>query len=77
MQSLRAGRLLRVAAGALGYGSPVASHSHVHSRSDVSNAVIAGDTPFPYQLDGDYLGETAHLEFHHTPDALSLALPLV
>ncbi|MCY3890277.1 MAG: diacylglycerol kinase family protein, partial [bacterium] len=70
LRSLRATRLLRTAASALGYGPPVAAHRHVHSRTDVTNAVVASDTPFPYQLDGDYLGETTRLEFHHAPNAL-------
>ncbi len=77
LRSLRATRLLRVAAGALGLGSPVTAHRHVHSRTGVDHVVVAGETPFPYQLDGDYLGETTRLEFHHAPDALALALPLV
>ena len=76
LQSLRANRLVRVAAGALGYGPPVISHRHVHSRTDVLAAVVASDTPFPYQLDGDYLGETTRLEFHYAPEALALALPV-
>jgi hypothetical protein len=33
-------------------------------------------TPFPYQLDGDYLGETDRLEFHHVPDAILMVRPL-
>lgn len=76
LRSLRASRLLRVAASALGFGPPVASHRHVHFRTDVTSAVLASDTPFPYQLDGDYLGETTRLEFHHSPNALALALPV-
>ena len=76
LRSLRATRLLRTAASALGYGPAVTAHRHVHSRTNVSHAVIASETPFPYQLDGDYLGETTRLEFHHTPRAIALALPV-
>ena len=76
LRSLRATRLLRTAAGALGYGPEVAAHRHVHSRTDVTSVVVADETPFPYQLDGDYLGETTRLEFHHAPNALALALPV-
>ena len=32
-------------------------------------------TPFPYQLDGDYLGEVTRLEFSHVPDAVQLVFP--
>ena len=30
---------------------------------------------FPYQLDGDYLGETRRLEFTHVPEAVRLVRP--
>ena len=33
---------------------------------------MRGHGPFPYQVDGDYLGETEHLEFRHEPDALEV-----
>ena len=42
---------------------------------DVAHVVFEHATPFPYQLDGDYLGETDRLEFHHVPDAVRLAMP--
>ena len=31
--------------------------------------------PFPYQVDGDYLGETEHLEFRWEDAALTLIMP--
>ena len=37
--------------------------------------VVEHDTPFPYQVDGDYLGETNRLEFRHVPDAVRLVVP--
>lgn len=76
LRSLRASRLLRTATSALGCGPPVTAHRHVHSRTGVNSAVVASDTPFPYQLDGDYIGETTRLEFRHTPGALALAVPV-
>ena len=36
---------------------------------------IQGEHGFPYQLDGDYLGETRLLEFRHVPDAVRLVRP--
>ena len=36
---------------------------------------VEGDRRFPYQVDGDYLGETRRLEFRHVPETLTLALP--
>ena len=35
-----------------------------------------GYGPFPYQVDGDYLGDTEQLEFRHEPDVLDLVLPV-
>ena len=32
-------------------------------------------TPFPYQVDGDALGETSRLEFVHVPNAVKLVFP--
>jgi len=43
--------------------------------TDVSELVVSSQTPFPYQLDGDYLGETTRLEFTHVPDAVQLVYP--
>ena len=34
-----------------------------------------GHRPFPYQVDGDYLGEVDRLQFRHEPNALNLVLP--
>ena len=36
---------------------------------------MRGHGPFPYQVDGDYLGETEQLEFRHEPDALTIVHP--
>ena len=32
-------------------------------------------TPFPYQLDGDYLGDVERLEFDFVPNAVRLVFP--
>jgi diacylglycerol kinase family enzyme len=31
--------------------------------------------PFPYQVDGDHLGDTERLTFRHDPEVLSLVVP--
>jgi hypothetical protein len=36
---------------------------------------VVGHGPFPYQVDGDYLGETTELAFRHEPDVLRLVRP--
>jgi diacylglycerol kinase family enzyme len=34
--------------------------------------VARDNRAFPYQLDGDYLGETREITFEHVPNALRL-----
>ena len=36
---------------------------------------VDDERPFPYQLDGDYLGETTQLRFTHVPEAVRLVMP--
>jgi diacylglycerol kinase family enzyme len=67
--------MLSLAAAAL--LSPEALHRHpnVQHRDDVRSAVITGAEPFPYQVDGDYLGEVTELAFGYEPDVLTLVVP--
>jgi diacylglycerol kinase family enzyme len=50
------------------------SHRVVY-RSNQDEIIIEGYGPFPYQVDGDYLGETERLVLRHEPDALTLVVP--
>jgi diacylglycerol kinase family enzyme len=67
--------MLTLAAAAL--LSPEALHRHpnVEHRDDVTSATITGTDPFPYQVDGDYLGEVNRLDFGYEPDVLTVVLP--
>ncbi|MFA5774258.1 MAG: diacylglycerol kinase family protein [Ilumatobacteraceae bacterium] len=49
--------------------------SGVDIQTDVESVTFNFPAPFPYQLDGDYLGETTNLEIRHCPDALRLVRP--
>ncbi len=51
--------------------SPVASFEDVHEL------VIENRAPFPYQVDGDYLGESSRLHIEHVADAVGLLFPIV
>ncbi len=73
-RSLRIGALLGGLGGAL-KGGGVQASATLDVRTDLTALTIAHDTPFPYQLDGDYLGETRHLEFQHVPEAVRLVRP--
>ena len=44
-------------------------------RTDVDAIVAESDRPFPYQVDGDHLGDTLRLELRHRPAALRLVRP--
>ncbi len=46
-------------------------------RTDVEDVKVNFATPFPYQLDGDYLGEQTSLHIEHCPDALRLVKPII
>jgi len=55
----------------------ISASSGVEIRTDVEDVKIHFAAPFPYQLDGDYLGEQTSLHIEHCPDALRLVKPIV
>ncbi|MEY4175376.1 MAG: hypothetical protein RI900_2541, partial [Actinomycetota bacterium] len=68
-RELSIGAILKALGGALkGGGMPPSDALDV--RTDLTELTIEHPTPFPYQLDGDYLGETRRLVFRHVPDAV-------
>ncbi|NNE11291.1 MAG: diacylglycerol kinase family lipid kinase [Ilumatobacter sp.] len=73
-RTLRVLPILRGLGAALRGGGVATSDDLVEWR-DVDRLMVTGDEPFPYQLDGDYLGETERLEFDHVPDAITLVFP--
>jgi diacylglycerol kinase family enzyme len=71
--TMRATAILGSLLGAL-RGGGVEPSAHLDEQIDLAHLVIEHDTPFPYQVDGDYLGESDRLEFHHVPDAVKLVV---
>ena len=67
--------LLGVTARALGTGHSVAKHPAVHLRRDQPRVVVRGYGPFPWQADGDFLGETEELVLTQGPDRLVVIDP--
>ena len=47
----------------------------VVERHDLERLTITGHGPFPYQVDGDHLGDADRLELTWVPDVLTLAVP--
>ena len=66
--------IIRTLAGAL-KGGGVTPSEHVACFNDVHELIIENATPFPYQVDGDYLGESTRLHFRHVPEAVGLLFP--
>jgi diacylglycerol kinase family enzyme len=75
-RSLGFDKVLRAAASALA-GNDIRRQPWLDVRTDLDALKVTGigGEPFPYQVDGDYLGEIAELDFRHEPDALRLVLP--
>jgi diacylglycerol kinase family enzyme len=74
-RSLEMVPLLFNVASVLRKGSRFRRHRTVDYRPDLTEATVSGHGPFPYQVDGDYLGETERLTFRHEPDALTVVVP--
>ncbi|MEK7294943.1 MAG: diacylglycerol kinase family protein [Actinomycetota bacterium] len=66
--------MLRTLYSALRKGG-IQTSTGVDVHTDAENITINFPAPFPYQLDGDYIGETTNLEIQHCPDALRLVRP--
>ena len=75
VRSMRTIPFLNIMASALGSGARLRSSKLIDYRPDVSALTVKGYGPFPYQVDGDYLGEIEQLEFRHEPDAMRLVMP--
>ncbi len=56
-------------------GERLMHHPKVVQRTDVHSLTVTGYGPFPWQVDGDYLGDTEHLTISWMPDALTIVMP--
>jgi diacylglycerol kinase family enzyme len=63
------------ALGAAVRGHGVAGRRGVDVRTDLHGFTVRGHRPFPWQMDGDHLGDTELLEFRWEADAMSLVVP--
>jgi diacylglycerol kinase family enzyme len=73
-KTLKVGAILGALGGALRGGGMKASAT-VDVQTDLTSLEITSERPFPFQLDGDYLGETLELRFEHRPNAVRLVYP--
>ena len=67
--------VLRAVSRALRDGSTVRDVGGVDVRTGLHGFTVRGRRPFPWQVDGDYLGDTDLLEFRWEPEILALVLP--
>jgi diacylglycerol kinase family enzyme len=74
-RSFKLSTLLGGAGAAFGIGRELRRRKQLDVRTDLGGLSAEGYGPFPYQVDGDYLGETERLEFRHAPDVLNLVFP--
>ena len=83
LRTLTLGTTLGLVGSALGGGKRLRSHPKVDYRPELKEITVVGcqsepDCPcdrFPYQADGDYLGEAEHLTLTFEPDRLALVMP--
>jgi diacylglycerol kinase family enzyme len=68
-------RIVGAAASALASGRRLNKDKCIDQRDDLAALTVTGHGPFPYQVDGDFLGDTERLEFAHEPDCLELLIP--
>ncbi|MEO7371153.1 MAG: diacylglycerol kinase family protein [Ilumatobacteraceae bacterium] len=73
-KTLKVGAILKALGGALRGGGMKPSET-VDVQTDLSYLTVTSARPFPFQLDGDYLGETLELRFEHRPNAVKLVYP--
>jgi diacylglycerol kinase family enzyme len=60
---------------ALASGDHLRHSRAVDYRTDLAGLLVDGYGPFPYQVDGEYLGEVTSLEFRHEAEVLRLVTP--
>jgi diacylglycerol kinase family enzyme len=74
-RSLELSVLLTGAASALRGGRLLSRHPKVVQRSNLYSVTVTGYGPFPWQVDGDYLGEIERLAISWEPDTLTIVTP--
>jgi diacylglycerol kinase family enzyme len=74
-RTLRFAPVMAVIMSALGSGKVLHRHPRLVHRADVASLTVLGSGPFPYQVDGDHLGDVERLDFTYEDDALTIVVP--
>ena len=75
LRTLAFARTMRIIGSALGNGKHLRTSRWTDHRTDLTSLTVTGYGPFPYQVDGDHLGDTELLEIKHEPEVLDLVMP--
>jgi diacylglycerol kinase family enzyme len=75
VRTLAFGRTMRIIGSALTAGRHLRTSRWTDHRTDLTEVTVTGYGPFPYQVDGDHLGDTEHLMIRHEPEVLDLVMP--
>jgi diacylglycerol kinase family enzyme len=75
LRTLRATVIVRAAASSVASSRFLTRAPEIVQVADVQGAVLTGDRPFPWQVDGEYLGEVDELDVGYRADALTLVVP--
>lgn len=75
VRTLAFDKTMRIIGSALGSGKHLRSSRWTDHRADLTGLTVTGYGPFPFQVDGDHLGDTEVLEIRHEPRVLDLVLP--
>jgi len=67
--------IVRCGVSALLTGRRLRRHPDVVHREGLSRVTVVSEEPFPWQVDGDFLGQVTRLDVEHRPDALRLVVP--
>jgi diacylglycerol kinase family enzyme len=76
IRTLAFARTMRIIGSALGSGKHLRTSRWTDHRVDLTAITVTGYGPFPYQVDGDHLGDTELLEIKHEPEVLDLVMPV-
>jgi diacylglycerol kinase family enzyme len=75
LRTLRVGVVARAAVAAVGRTTYLTTSPEIVQRTHVAAIEIGADSPFPWQVDGDYLGEVERLDVVFAPDCLTVVIP--
>ena len=75
LRTLRLGSTLQAVVAGLRGGGRLGQLPGVDVHTDLQAFIVRGNRPFPWQVDGDHLGDAEVLEFRYEPAVLTLVIP--